>query len=1337
MPNITTHNISLVYDSISDLLQANDGFLKPGMVVQTLGYYTRGDSPPGIFYVESQLNQTDVIDGGKIFQSSYTLSDNSRLYFKRIIDETYPVSVGIYGALGDGTTDDSDAINRCIANNRNIIFEVDKTYMVNNSIDIINRCGLTIDCNNATFLRIDPSIYIGVQSNTTVVNFPLFNIDFTSLNYGDIIIMHNREKITIKNFNYNFGFMGHMYKNLLENDLISIKAPICAVEINNVRIVNETYGTALSISDQRNTFGMDDKITLKNITISTHSGSFNSTEYVKNRSGMIISRDNVYLENIKIINFNTAISIDNFDIKNIEINGFTAINNALPSEFVADDNDPTLIHVPNLTVPLKILHTNNSKYSYIASAIKYINKVGSGSPSYAEHLIIKNATIENYWAFMIFKQEPANNSYIEMDNIDFTFSSLYENHGLTNSYFLYSESKVENEDVLKTKISNSNIIGLPNVINTFYNSNSSLEHECENSIFENYFGAPILTSTKNKLIIDSYDKNWISKPYSEVNVSSSCIGKVVLKPYNTIHNLAKNGYGAWYVNWSKKINGVTVANSDSANNNRAIRDFYIIGNNSEKIYASNYSISSDHMTPSNISANNIKTMCITQSDADLKCSGYFKLPSRIKSNYDSSNNIQDTVVGNSDAKLNILNYSSIKFRPFAASKKDTGKIARTDSTYGREKLLSDNLYNLPQPGDMYGVHFGCANVPSGLKLTVSLDVEFTALLPIFYDFNEPDLRSYDTEDHHGDTSLNFVSTQSSVKKYGFEPDQYHFNANGAGEVVLHGNTLFYNATSNVVTLREKFSSYKKDFNFTFTMDENSKTFGYRGVDFVAKIPDDAFGILMQSKINDMYNSVLDNYDDSTKIMLMKNVRYYISDFIFNISVDSTNVDTSYYTDNALDSHKFYIYDLYISKCDPADSIQFFKEDDFSIYNHIYEKYDFKTYYSESSSNPTSVSTNFNYTRLFCNHYKNYSHMINVNPTNNPVYSGKSFRVLSIPWINNIAPYHRITINDVYAYTNKEIREYSYVGGVPEKLLDIIPQPNGFSVRRMSCNNNKLKEDNRYPDITTSTYVSLINVNKYYFKKKTTFYFNAIVATNISDNFTGSIDVTVDGTKIASYPRTDFSTKSLDIDPGQHSFSIVVNFVNENLNYADAEMWVSNFYITENPDERYFYKDIKYNEYNNIPIYKNGIISITPSTNIHTNYLDINSKSPLSVSTGRGQLFISYPCDDTTYEKYLYRDMVLPVNVDMYRNVHAGTDQCITDATVTLTESDPTVCVYPCIYPTNCSENNIKYELTDFSDASHPCCSIENGYITRLCQGNCVVVITVGNDISVRANITCN
>lgn len=99
-------------------------------------------------------------------------------------------------------------------------------------------------------------------------------------------------------------------------------------------------------------------------------------------------------------------------------------------------------------------------------------------------------------------------------------------------------------------------------------------------------------------------------------------------------------------------------------------------------------------------------------------------------------------------------------------------------------------------------------------------------------------------------------------------------------------------------------------------------------------------------------------------------------------------------------------------------------------------------------------------------------------------------------------------------------------------------------------------------------------------------------------------------------------------------------------------------------------------------------------------------------------------------------MVLPVDVDMCKDVYYGTDTYGNNLAFTLTESDSSTCIYPYIYPTNCSENDIKYELTDFSDVNNPCCSIENGYITRLCQGTCIAIITVGNDVSVRATITC-
>ena len=73
MPTIVNHNISLVYDSITDLINANDGVVKPGMVVQTLGYYNKGDCSSGIFYVDTELNQNEIVDNGIIITTHNTL----------------------------------------------------------------------------------------------------------------------------------------------------------------------------------------------------------------------------------------------------------------------------------------------------------------------------------------------------------------------------------------------------------------------------------------------------------------------------------------------------------------------------------------------------------------------------------------------------------------------------------------------------------------------------------------------------------------------------------------------------------------------------------------------------------------------------------------------------------------------------------------------------------------------------------------------------------------------------------------------------------------------------------------------------------------------------------------------------------------------------------------------------------------------------------------------------------------------------------------------------------------------------------------------------------------
>ena len=128
-----------------------------------------------------------------------------------------------YGATGDGSHDDTEAINQALASGKNVEFDGSKTYKCNSYITIPN--GSNVYGNGAT-IKFDPNATLdSVSSNVSVINAEDITIDGFKFDFSDPTNLHNAftmagcKRIRVNNCDFanNYGYVTRLNNN---NDVI-------------------------------------------------------------------------------------------------------------------------------------------------------------------------------------------------------------------------------------------------------------------------------------------------------------------------------------------------------------------------------------------------------------------------------------------------------------------------------------------------------------------------------------------------------------------------------------------------------------------------------------------------------------------------------------------------------------------------------------------------------------------------------------------------------------------------------------------------------------------------------------------------------------------------------------------------------------------------------------------------------------------------------------------------------------------------------------------------------------------------------------------------------------
>lgn len=444
----------IIFNNVQEMKE-NTNLIK-GSYAKTLGYYEKNDGGSALYYIDDNTNETNNY-------SNILLNSNLKA---NLLKQDY-FNVEVFGAKGDGTTDDTKAIQNAI-NFTNEIHFLNKTYMVNAvdpSIldDDIHKYpeyngGINIPSNRNIKGLTNSKIKCFVNNSSNYAIFRCCQVDNVSISniilegditqhtgengeWGHCLMILNSENINIENSQFNNAWADGIYVGVLYNSNITKETK--NITIKNC-VLDHNGRNAISICSV-------DKITVENNILS-------NTTRTNPHSGIDIESEGV-----------------NPKLKNVYINNNVFNSNALGIQLYLNDTN----------IDFNKIEINNNVFNNGTNGINIISYTITKK-------INGNITINN-------------NSFINQGWTAFSiinyFEDLFDTLNINNTYILNANNTNKNID--------DNVVGWINGSGLVITKTTSIEKNVGNIVINNL------------KVIDNRTEKLINKAFCSYNQSSS------------------------------------------------------------------------------------------------------------------------------------------------------------------------------------------------------------------------------------------------------------------------------------------------------------------------------------------------------------------------------------------------------------------------------------------------------------------------------------------------------------------------------------------------------------------------------------------------------------------------------------------------------------------------------------------------------------------------------------------------------------------------------------------------------------------------------------------------